>query len=81
MIETKLRTLPIALDGTLPACCTVHSQVSSQDALNHTPEHALKYTLNYTRWHTPSLLHWEIHPKYYSVKAPNDFRTYKEKSD
>jgi hypothetical protein len=49
------RTLPIALDGTLPACCTVHFQVSSQDALKHTPKHALKYSPNCTRWHTPSL--------------------------
>jgi len=50
------RTLPIALEGTLPACLTVRSQVSSQDALKHTPEHTLKYTPNCIRWHTPSLL-------------------------
>jgi len=50
------RTLPIALDGTLPAYLTVHSEVSSQDALKHIPEHALKYTPNCTRLHTPSLL-------------------------
>jgi len=31
------RTFPIALDGTHPACLTVRSQVSSQDALKHTP--------------------------------------------
>jgi len=31
------RTLPIALDGTLPACLTVCSQVSSQDTLKYTP--------------------------------------------
>ena len=31
------RTLPIALDGTLPACLTVRSQVSSQDAPKYTP--------------------------------------------
>jgi len=50
------RTLPIALDGTLPACWTIRSQVSSQNALKHTAEYALKYTPNCTRWHTPSLL-------------------------
>jgi hypothetical protein len=44
--RTLSRTLPTALDGTLPACWTVRSQVSSQDALKHTPEHALKYTPN-----------------------------------
>jgi hypothetical protein len=40
-----------------------HSQVSSQDALKTfsdalklTPKHALQYTPNCTRWHTPSLL-------------------------
>ena len=31
------RTLPIALDGTLPECFTVGSQVSSQDTLKHLP--------------------------------------------
>jgi len=49
-------SLPIALDGTLSACWTVRSQVSSQDALKHTPEHALKFTPNCTQWHTPGLL-------------------------
>jgi len=34
------RTLPIALDGTLPAYLTVRSQVSSQDALKYTPKNA-----------------------------------------
>jgi len=43
------RTLPIALDVTLLACLTVRSQASSQDALKHTPEYALKYTPNCTR--------------------------------
>ena len=52
------RTLLVAPDGTLPACLTVRSQVSSQDALKHTPEHALKYTPNCTRWHSqPVWLH------------------------
>jgi hypothetical protein len=46
------RTLPLALDGTQPACLTVHSQTSSQETLKHT----LKYASNCTRWHTPSLL-------------------------
>ena len=67
------RTLPIVLDGTLPACLNIRSQISSQDAL--------KYTPNFTRWHTPCLLdyillsklsrHSQIHseyaPKYTSV--------------
>jgi hypothetical protein len=59
-------TLPIAFDGTLPACLTVHSQVSSHDALKHIPQHTLKYTPNCTRWHTPSLLdiHCQSHSKY-----------------
>jgi len=50
------RTLPNVLNGTLPACLTVRSQASSQDALKHTPEYALRYTPNCTRWYTPSLL-------------------------
>jgi len=58
--KKALKTLPIALKGTLPAFLTVRSQVSSQDALNHTPEHALKYTTNCTRWHTPSLLDYTL---------------------
>jgi len=37
-------TLPIALDGTLPACLTVCSQVSSQDTPKNTSEYAPKYT-------------------------------------
>jgi len=41
---------------TLPACLTLRSPVSSQYALNHTPEHAPKYTHNCTWWHAPSLL-------------------------
>jgi len=41
---------------TLPACLTIRCQVSSQDALKRTPEHALKYTPNCIRWHIPSLL-------------------------
>jgi len=54
------RTLPIALNGTLPACLTVRSQASSQDALKHTPDYALKYTPNCTQWHTPSLLDFTL---------------------
>jgi len=50
------RTLTLALDGTQPACLTVHSHTSAQEALKHTPEHALKYASNCTRWYTPSLL-------------------------
>jgi len=58
------RTLPIALDDTLPACLTILSQVSSQDSpmytckyvLKYTPELALQDAPNCTRWHTPCLL-------------------------
>jgi len=50
------RTLPLALDSTQPACLTLHSQTSAQEALKHTPGHALKYASNCTRWYTPSLL-------------------------
>jgi hypothetical protein len=50
-------TLAIALNsGTLSACLTIPSQLSSQAALKHTPWHALKDAPNWTRWHTPSLL-------------------------
>jgi hypothetical protein len=35
-------TLRISLHGALLACLTILSQVYSQDALNHTPEHTLK---------------------------------------
>jgi hypothetical protein len=55
------RTLPIALDGTLPGCLTVRSQVSSQDALKHTPKQALKYTPNCTEWHSQPA--WLYAPK------------------
>jgi len=50
------RMLPLALDGTQPACLTVHFETSAQEALKHTPEHAVNFTPNCTRWHTPSLL-------------------------
>jgi hypothetical protein len=50
-----LRTLTLALDGTQPACLTVYSHTSAQEALKHTPEHALKYASNCTRWYSPSL--------------------------
>jgi hypothetical protein len=69
-------TLPIALDDTLPACLTIRSQVSSQDAPNHTPEHVLKYTPNCTRWNTLSLLDYTLPSKLsrrsqvHSVYAP-----------
>jgi len=49
-------TLLIALDCTLPAYLTVHSRVSSQDALKYTPRHVLKHTPNCTRWYTAWLL-------------------------
>jgi len=45
-------TLPLALDRTQPASLTVNSQTGSQEALNHTPEHALQYTSNCTQWLT-----------------------------
>jgi len=47
---------PSLLDYTLLSKLSRRSQVSSQDALKHTPENALKDTPNCTRWHTPSLL-------------------------
>jgi len=53
--STLSSTLPIALDATLAACLTVRSQVCSQDAVNLTPKHPLKYIPNCTRWHPPSL--------------------------
>ena len=40
-LKTLSSTLPIALDDTLPACLTIRSQVSSQNALKHTPEYAV----------------------------------------
>jgi len=49
LLHMLTRMLPLALDGTQPACLTVHSQTSSQEALKHTPEHALKYTPNCTQ--------------------------------
>ena len=54
------RMLPIGLDGTLPACMTVHSQVSSQDALYHSTEHARKYTADCTICHTASVLDYML---------------------
>ena len=51
------RTLPIALDGTLPANLTVCSQVSSQDALMHTPEHALNSQLHSMTHSKPACLY------------------------
>ena len=50
------RMLTFALDGTQPACLTVQPNASIPEALKYTPEHALKYTSNCTRWYTPSLL-------------------------
>src|SRR5882757_5835033 len=37
-------TLPIALGGTLPACLTIRSQVSSQDTPKNTSKYAPQYT-------------------------------------
>jgi len=50
------RTLTLALDDTQPACLTVHSHTSTQEALKHTPKHTLKYASNCARWYTCSLL-------------------------
>jgi len=61
------RTLPIALNGTLPACLTIRSQVSSQNALKHTPKHAFKYTPNCTRWH--SQFHSMTLPAYLALRS------------
>jgi len=76
-------TLPIALNCTLPAWTTKRSEQCSHDALNHSPEHALEYTPNCTRWHAPSLLDYtlpsfnqtskntsEYAPKYTSKSLP-----------
>jgi len=51
------RTLPIALDGTLPASLTVRSEVSSQDALKHTSEHALNSQLHSMTHSQPAWLY------------------------
>jgi hypothetical protein len=53
LLGVLARRLPIALDGTLPAGLIIRSQVSSHDALKHTPEPASKYTL--PRQDTPNL--------------------------
>jgi len=50
--RTLSRMLPTALDGTLPACMSVISQVSSHEALKHSPKHALMETPNCTRLHS-----------------------------
>jgi hypothetical protein len=49
------RNLSIPLNGTLPACLTVHFQISSQYALQHISMNTLKYTPNYICLYTPSL--------------------------
>ena len=54
--STLSSTLTIALDDILPACLTIYSQVSSQDAPKYTPRHALNATPNCTRCPAPSLL-------------------------
>ena len=54
---------------TLHACLTIHSQVSSQDPLKHTPEYALNYTLNCTRWHSQPA--WLYAPKYTPSMLPS----------
>jgi hypothetical protein len=46
--ETRVVADAIALHGTLTASLSLRCQVSSQDTLKHTPEHALKYTPNLT---------------------------------
>ena len=43
-----------------PSLLDLHSQVSSQEALNHTLRRALKYTPNCTRWHSPSVLDYTL---------------------
>jgi len=72
---TLSRTLPIALDGTLPGCLTVRSQASSQDALKHTPS-TLSNTLPIAPDDTlpacltiRSQVHSEYAPKYTSEYA------------
>ena len=58
-----LKTLSIALDGTLPACLTVHLQVCSLDAPKHTPEHALKYTPNLSWLYAPIYAPGVLYPE------------------
>jgi len=63
-----------ALDGTLPACLTVHSQVSSQDALKHTPNISKMY---FSFWQPPEVseriwsvnLEWSISGEYQTVRG------------
>jgi hypothetical protein len=49
-------TLQIAPNGTLPACLTVRSQHSLQDALQHISQHTVEYTLNCTSQPLPVCL-------------------------
>ena len=45
---------------TLSACLTIHFQVRSQNALQHTPLYTLKHTPKRTRCHTPILLDYTL---------------------
>jgi hypothetical protein len=63
-----------ALDGTLPACLTVHSQVSSQDALKHISNISKMY---FSLWQPPEVsesmwsvnLEWSISGEYQTVRG------------
>ena len=44
----------------LPACLTIHFQVSSPNAVKYTPKYTLKYTSNCTQYHTPILLDYML---------------------
>jgi len=66
------RTLSVVLDGTHPACLTVRSHTSSQEAFKQTPEHALKYTPNCTRWHSQPA--WLYAPKSAHTMLPSTLR-------
>jgi hypothetical protein len=59
-LKTLSSRLLSTLSNMLPAWWTIHYQVSSQIALNRTPEYALKYTPNCTRWHAPSRLDYTL---------------------
>jgi hypothetical protein len=56
LLNTQSRTLIFTSYGSLHACLTMCSLVGFQDSLKYTPELALRYTLNCSRWHTLNLL-------------------------
>jgi len=55
LLNLLWRYLSVPPDGSLPVYLTIFFQVHTQAALKHTPNHALNYTFNCTRWYTSSL--------------------------